>query len=145
MQDILTDQLYKYLEQNNPDILIALEDESAVSKYLSDKVSTIDSLVAQSQSEGNPAYIVEETCIEILTGDLRPSKFIYICAVLEEDFETTYHQLQQSGTLSFEAINMISECKPVFDEIGFTEENENSRQLRYIIMATISEYLNRHM
>lgn len=143
MQDILTDKLYKYLEQNNPDILIALEEDCAVTKYLSDKISTIDSLVAQLQSEGSPAYIIEETCIETLTGELRPSKFNYICAVLEEDFETTYHQLQQSGTLQFEAINMMSECKPVFDAIGFTEENENNRQLRYAIMGTISEYLNR--
>lgn len=143
MQDILTNKFYKYLEQNNPDILIALEEESAVTKYLLDKISTIDSLVAQLQSEGNAAYIVEETCIEILTGDLRPSKFNYICAILQEDFETTYHQLQQSGTLRFEAINMISECKPVFDTIGFTEENENNRQLRYAITGAISEYLNR--
>lgn len=145
MQDILTDKLYKYLEQNNPDMLIALEEERAVTKYLSDKVSAINKLPAQLESEGNPAYIVEETCIEILTGDLRPSKFNYICAVLEEDFETTCHQLQQSGTLRFEVINMITECKPVFDAIGFTEETENNRQLKYAITGAISEYLNKQM
>ncbi|HNP25069.1 MAG TPA: DUF1896 family protein [Panacibacter sp.] len=145
MHDILTDKLCKYLEQNNPDILISLEEKSGVTKYLSDQVSAIDKLPAKLESEGNPPYLIEEICMKILTEDLRPSKFNYICAVLEEDFETTYYQLQQSGTLRFEAINMITECKPVFDAIGFTEETENNRKLKYAITGVISEYLNKQM
>ena len=145
MQDILINKLHAYLEQNNPDILIALEEESNVTKYLTDKISTIDSLTSQLQSEGNPPYLIEEICMEILTKDLRPSRFNYICTILEEDFENTYHQFQLSGTLKLEVINMITEGEAVFEQVGFKEENENSRQLRYAITGTISEYLAKQM
>jgi len=143
MQDILINQLHEYIRQNNPDMLIVLEEEGSVTKYLSDKISTIDSLISQLQSEDNPPYLIEEICMEILTKDLRPSRFNYICNALEDDFENTFHQLQKSGTLRLEIVNMITECNPVFEQIGFTEENENSRALRYAITGTISEYLSR--
>lgn len=145
MQDTLINKLHSYIRQNNPDMLMALEEESSVTKYLLDKINAIDSLVAQLQSEENPPYLIEEICIEILTKDLKPSRFNYICTVLEEDFENTYHHLQQSGVLRLEVINMITKCEPVFEVIGFTEENEDSRQLRYAITGTISEYLNKQM
>lgn len=145
MQDTLINKLHAYIRQNNPDMLMALEEESSVTKYLTDKTSAVDSIAAQLQSEGNPPYIIETICMEILTEDLRPSRFNYICTVLEEDFENTYQQLQSSGALIPEAINMMGECKPVFEQVGFKEENENSRQLRYAITGTISEYLNKQM
>lgn len=145
MQDTLIKKLHEYIRQNNPDMLIVLEDEGCITKYLSDKISTIDSLISQLQSEGNPPYLIEEICMEILTKDLRPSRFNYICTILEEDFENTYHQFQLSGILKLEVINMITVCEPVFDQVGFKEENENSRQLRYAITGTISEYLGKQM
>jgi len=143
MQDILINQLHEYIRQNDPDMLIVLEEEGSVTKYLSDKISTIDSLISQLQSEGNPPYLIEEICMDILTKDLRPSRFNYICTVLEEDFENTFQQLRFSGTIKLEVINMITGCEPVFQQVGFTEENENSSLLRYAITGTISEYLSR--
>ncbi len=59
--------------------------------------------------------------------------------VLEEEFGTTYRQLQESGTLKFEIINLISLCQPLFEDLKFSEENENNHFLRYVIIGTISE------
>ncbi len=145
MQDNLINKLHVYLEQNNPDILIALEEESGVTKYLSDKISAVEKRINQLQSEGNPPYLIEETCMDILTKNLRPSRFNYICSVLDEDFEDTYQKLQESGPIKLEVINMISECEAVFEAIGFTEDNEESRPLRHAIIGTISEYLAKQM
>lgn len=145
MQDILINKLHLYLEQNNPDMLMALEEESSVTKYLTDKINTVGSLISQLQSEDNPPYLIEEICMGVLTKDLSPSRFNYICMVLEEDFENSYYQFQLSGALKLEVINMIMECTQVFESIGFTEENENSDQLRYAIIGTISEYLAKQM
>lgn len=140
MQDILIYKLHQYIRENNPDLLLQLEEDSKVTEYLSNKISTVDELLNQ-LDKGQPAYIIEEACMDILTQDLRPSKFNYICGILEEEFEATYTRLQNSGTLQFEVINLINHCQPVFDIIGFTEENEDNRELRYTITGAIREYL----
>jgi len=142
MQDILIKKLHEYIRENNPDLLLQLEEESKVTEYLSNKISTVDALLEELAKE-QPAYIIEEACMDVLTQDLRPSKFNFICGILEEEFEATYQQLQKSGTLPFEVINLINHCQPVFDTIGFTEGNEDNRELRYSITGAISEYLDR--
>ena len=140
MQDILIHKLHQYIRENNPDLLLQLEEDNKVTEYLSNKISTVDGLLNQ-LDKGQPAYIIEEACMNILKQDLRPSKFNYICIILEEVFEASYQQLHESGMLQFEVINLINHCQPVFDTIGFTEENEDNWELRYTITGAICEYL----
>ncbi len=141
MKDILNSRLHQYIKENNPDLLLQLEEQGKVSEYLSNKISSVETLFQQLEKE-HPAYIIEETCMNTLTEDLRPSKFNYICNILEEEFEATYHRLREAGALKFEAINLIEHCQPVFDELIFIKENEDDRQLKYLIIAKISDYLD---
>ncbi len=140
MKEILTNKLHQYISENNPDILLPLEEKSAVTEYLTNKASSVDALLKQ--LEGQPEYIIEESCLDALTQDLKPSKFNYIKNILEEEFEATYQQLKESGTLLFEAINLVNHCQPVFEDLHFNEENESNRFLRYAIIGSINEYLN---
>ena len=140
MHDILINKLYEYIKENNPDLLMQLEEEGGVTEYLSDKVDAVNAIISQQDKE-QPTYIVETTCMDVLTQDLRPSKFNYISSVLEEEFGTTYQQSQESGTIRFEVINLINKCHSVFDDLNFSEENEDNQFLRYCIIGTISEYL----
>ncbi|GAC1382556.1 MAG: hypothetical protein NVSMB45_08780 [Ginsengibacter sp.] len=139
MKEILITKLHQYLQENNPDVLLQLEESGKVTEYLSGQVNTADELLKQ--YEGQPHYIIEEVCMNALTQDLRPSKFNYIRNILEEEFENSYQQFLRSGTLQFEVINIIHDCKKIFKTIAFTEDNEDSRELRYIITGSISEYL----
>jgi hypothetical protein len=118
-----------------------LEEECKVKEYLSNKISTIKPLLEQLE-KGKPAYIIEETCMDILTKELRPSKFNYISNILEEEFEDTYQLLLESGTLKFEIINLINHCQSVFQAIEFTEEDDNPL-LNYAVTGAISEYLEK--
>jgi Domain of unknown function (DUF1896) len=139
MQDILINKLHQYIRENNPDVLLQLEEDGTVTEYLSNKLKLVDALLNQ-LDKGQPAYIIEEACMDVLTQDLRPSKYRYICNILEEEFEAIHQRLQQSGTLRMEVINLVNHSQPVFDAIGFAEENEDNRQLRYAITGTINEY-----
>jgi len=139
MEEILIKKLHEYIRENNPDLLLHLEEESKVTEYLSNKVNSVDKLITR--YKGQPEYIIEEACMSALTQDLRPSKFNYIKGILEEEFENRYQLFLDSGTLQFEVINIIHHCKKVFDTIAFTEDNDDSPELRYIITGTISEYL----
>lgn len=140
MNNILANKLHEYIAQNNPDVLIALQENNNVTGYLTDKVNSVKDLADQLEKENTPGYIIEELCMDTLTKDLKPSKFNYIRSILEENFESIYKQLRKSRTLVYEVMNLIDHCKLVFESQEFTEENENSRQLSYSITAVISEY-----
>ena len=139
MKKILFNKLHEYIRENNPDLLFQLEEDRRLTEYLSDKISTVSALIKQ-KNINEPAYIIEDTCMDILTQDLRPSKFNYISNLLQEEFGSAYIQLQEYGTLKFEVINMINLCLPVFEDLNFSEENEDNQFLRYAIIGTIKEY-----
>ena len=140
MQQALITKLHEYIRENNPDLLFQLEEDGKVTEYLSDKISTVSALIKQTEN-GKPAFIIEDACMDVLTQDLLPSKFNYISNLLQEEFEATYNQLQESGTLKFGVINLINQCQPVFADLNFSEENEDNQFLRYAIIGTISGYL----
>ena len=139
MKKILINKLHEYIRENNPDLLFQLEEDRKVTEYLSDKINTVSALIKQMDT-GEPAYIIEDACMYVLTQDLRPSKFKYISNLLQEEFESAYNQLQEYGTLKFEVINLINQCQSVFDDLNFSEENEDNQFLRYAIIGAISEY-----
>ncbi len=143
MQEILITKLHKYILENNLDLVIALQERDNVEGYLKEKVSSIDALLTQLMIEDVPGYIIEERCMDTLTQDLRPSKFNYLASVLEDEFESEYFRLKENGTLPYEVINLIELCNPVFETIGFTEDNENDRHLRYAIAGVIKEYFEK--
>lgn len=140
MQETLIVKLHQYILDNNLDLLILLQEEGNVESYLKEKVLSIDTLFHKLIAEDVPEYLIEERCMDVLTQDLRPSKYNYLTSVLEEEFESKYFQLKENGTLSFEVINLIESCNSVFETVGFTEDNENDRHLRYVIVGTIQEY-----
>jgi hypothetical protein len=140
MKKILINKLHQYIRENNPDVLIQLEEDGVVTEYLINKIGTVDALLKH-VDKGQPAYIVEDACMEVLTQDLKPSKYNYISNLLEEEFENYHLQLKESGTLQFETINLINYCHSTFEDLVFNEKNENNRFLRYAISGCISEYL----
>ncbi len=140
MQQALITKLHEYIRENNPDLLFQLEEDGKVTEYLSGKISTVSALIKQTEN-GKPAYIIEDACMDVLTQDLRPSKFNYISNLLQEEFESTYNQLQESGAIKFEVINLINQCQSVFADLNFSNENEDNQFLRYAIIGSISEYL----
>ncbi len=140
MQEVLIAKLHQYITDNNPDLLITLQQEGSVSGYLREKVAAIDLLVNELLASGTPAYIIEERCMDELTKELRPSKYNYLISILEEEFEADYYRLKESGLLTYEIINLLESCSPVFETSSFTEENENDRHFRYAIIGTVKEY-----
>lgn len=140
MQKILIVKLHQYILENNLDLLITLQEQGNEESYLKEKMSSIDTLLDQLMNENTPAYLIEERCMDVLTQDLRPSKYNYLTSVLEEEFENNYSRLKRNGTLPYEVINLIELCNPLFETIGFTEGNEDDRHLRYAITGAILEY-----
>ena len=136
------DKLRGYLAENSPEILLSLQQDFSVTQYLQDKVYNVMPFAQELLAEGKPQYIIEELSMRELTKELRPSKFLYIRSLLEDEFLATYSLFREMGVLTYEVVNMLEACKPVFDSLGFTEGNEDDRHLRYAVTGTIYQYLN---
>jgi hypothetical protein len=63
MREILMSKLYAYLIDNNPDILVALQEDKKLGEYLKQKWESIEPQSTQLFKEGKPAYIIEELCL----------------------------------------------------------------------------------
>jgi hypothetical protein len=142
MRETLIKKLHYYLVHNHLDLLITLQEDKKVTSYLEDKVHAVMPLAEQYITEKRPAYVIEALCLDELTKDLRPSKFEYIRKVLEDEFSTIHWRLREQGTLTYEIINIIGFCKPVFFNLGFTEENEDDPALRNAVIGTVHDYLS---
>lgn len=141
MKEILISKLLEYIRDNNPDILFALEAEDKLRLWLYSKVDSVQSVWQQMETDKQPAYIIEETCLNELTRELKPSRYNYILNLLEQEFESNCNKLAKSGLLQHEVVNMISYCDSVFNDLKFSEENEDNHFIRYAICGAISEYL----
>lgn len=141
MQEMLKEKLWTYIVHNNPDLMMNLQQDYAVTHYLEEKVNGIQLLTSQLQAENKPGYVIEALCMEVLTKDLLPSKFNYISNILENEFTQDFRFLKESGLLTYEIVNLISESETVFETLGFGEENEQNRMLSYAIIGTIRQYM----
>jgi hypothetical protein len=115
-------KLHRQLASLDPALYIHLQEKRQVTEYL------ILSLLVPGVPE------------EVLSNSLFPSRFDYLNAVLEEEFEETWLQFSKNGILTYELINLVAECEPDFAVFNFPE-NEDSRMLRYAIIGTIAQYL----
>ena len=142
METALKERLWQYISSHNPELMYELQEEYRVSAYLEEKISAMLPEVEYLLNEGVPALTVQEICIEQMTEELKPSKFLFIKRILEEEFPTTYEVLQQSYLLNYEVLNIMDCCKDIFEKFGFEEQNGIQRSLRYAIIGEIDHYLS---
>jgi len=142
MEDLLKEKLWFYIIHNNPDLMFTLQEDYSVLDYLNEKISSVKSILNDMLSDGTPQYIIEEICLNVLTEDLKPSRFLYIRSLLSDEFEKTYAVFEESGILTYEVINLMESCKDIFETIGFTKENEEDPNLRNALIGQIADYLN---
>jgi hypothetical protein len=141
MQEQLISKLHAYLVQNHLDLLISLQEDHRLAPYLKNKVASIQELIYSLIAEKRPAYVIEALCLEELTRDLRPSRFNYMKNLLEEEFGAEYGRMRESGILTYEVINLIGACEPIFEVFGFSEDTQDNKELRYAVMGMIAEYM----
>lgn len=137
MEELLKLKLRSYLAQNRPDLLISLQQTGSTGAYLDDKMAQLNGLPERLLDEGKPPYIITELCMAALTADLGPSRFHVLSAIVDEDFLPIADTLRVNGLLTYELLNLLHVCEPVFEELGTDEDN---RMLRYALTGTIQDY-----
>ncbi len=142
MKAWLAEKLHQYIAEQNPEVLLKLQEGMKVTTYINDRVLQIIPRVRQWLSEGMMISEAEERAVKEMTADLRPSRFLYLKNILEEDFPKEAEAFRESGVLTYELVNLIGHCDETFRDFQFCEENQHNRKLRYAIIADIADYLN---
>lgn len=143
MQMILKEKLWAYIVHNNPDLLFKLQEEYSVAQYLEEKVSNVMPILIRLLSEERPQYVIEELCLNAMTEELRPSRFLFVQSVLAEEFDSDHRRLKVEGRLTYEVLNMLDDCKAIFDELGLSEENKQDGKIYYAVYRQIGDYLKK--
>lgn len=143
MEHVLARKLHGYIINNHPELLLSLPPQQSADSYIEEKVNAISPMVAELLTARKPMYIIEDLCFRELIKDLQPSRYNYIKGILEEEFEEAFQNFKKSGVLTYEIVNMIGACEPVFSELNFSEENIENRRIRYAVIGVISDYLKR--
>ena len=145
MEQVLVSKLHDYLIQNNVDLIISLQTQNNIAQYLKEKVDSIGSLLDELLTQNTPAYVIEEICMDKLTKGLSPSRFNYVNSILEEEFETDFLTMKENGILTYEVINLLEVCKPVFENFGFTEQPQKDKHLHYAIAGTLNDHFTKQV
>src|SRR5690606_20679663 len=90
---------------------------------------------------GTRGDAIHELCMNEMTDELKPSRYHYISHILAEEFEEHYERLKESGMLTYETVNLVTECKETFEAAHFSETNQECAQLRGAIFMKITNYL----
>jgi hypothetical protein len=141
MKELLLRRLHSYLLEYHTDLLISLQEDHRLTEYLHRKVSSVKNYWEQLQVENRPDYVIEALCLEELTCDLRPSRFAFVRNLLEEEFDTDYRRMLDCGILSYEVINLIGACEPIFGIYGLTDDTDDRKELRFAVIGMISKYI----
>lgn len=142
MEQILIHQLHSYMLQNNPDLLLALQGTGKVTEYLEQKVQTayplLDRLVEEETSPG----FIEEECMDFLTRDLKPSRYLFLSDFLETQFSTKYLRWKQQGILVYKIANLEALLIPIFEDFQFSEDSQTDTAFKYVLLKKIQEYFH---
>lgn len=141
MHQQLKESLWAYIVHNNPELMFNLQEDYSVTRYLDEKVSSVMPKVLQLLEQDKPGHVIHELCMAQLTDDLKPSKYQYIKKVLKHEFELFYERFKEEGILTYEAVNLIEHCEPVFKELCFNAESENNSVIWAGVTGAVAEYL----
>ena len=136
MTDKLQGLLLGYIKENNPELLWQLEQDDALHAWVMEKMKEGELVL----NNARPSVLNESECLEILTADLKPSKFTYVRDLFEAEFTDEYERMQKAGTLPYELMNMVSACHDLFDNMPLIEDIENPH-LDHAAAGIINDYL----
>lgn len=142
MEQILINQLHSYMLLNNPDLLLALQGTGKVTEYLEEKVQTAYPLLDQLVAEEAPPSFIEEQCLDFLTKDLKPSRFLFLSDFVAQQFPSMHRRWKEAGLLVYEIANLEALLINIFEDFRFSELSDSDTPFKYVLLKKIQEYIH---
>lgn len=136
MSDKLQGLLLGYIKENNPDLLVQLEQDDALHQWVVEKIQEVELVL----NHAKPTKLTDAAFMEIFASDLQPARFRYIKDLLETEFSDIYERMLEAGTLNYEMVNMVSACRYLFEDMPLIDDMVNP-QLDHAVANVINDYL----
>lgn len=140
MISILKEKLWHYIIWHNPDLVYSLQERYKVDTYLEEKVSSVMPIALRMLEEGKGGRQIHELCLEQMTRELKPSRYLFIIKIIEREFEEQYDRLRELGLLAYEGVNLVEHCHNVFEKYCFATGNADSEVVYQAIKDKIADY-----
>jgi hypothetical protein len=137
MSDKLQGLLLGYIKENNPDLLMQLDEDDALHAWVIEKIHEVELVLGDAKARRVP----DNEFMDLMTVDLKPSKFHYMRDLLEDQFPEEFDQLLASGELRFEVIQMIGLCNHLFEAMPLREDIDENAQLDHAVKTVMTNYL----
>lgn len=141
MESILLQKLSRYIVDHNPELIINDTPGYSLASLLRDKINAVKPMLWELIEAKTPEYIIVDTCFSLLIADLRPSKANYIKNLLETEFPAYFYRWQNAGILTYETLQLMKRCEPLFIGYGFNEQNVHNKFLKNAMIEQIRDYL----
>lgn len=101
----LEKRFWAHLYVNHYEFILELEQAQIFETYMKEVMRSVTSLLEKLLSEGNPDYVVEELCLNMLLEEVRPAHFPYFLQVFSEQLAEIYQIWHKKGILKVQIIN----------------------------------------
>jgi len=137
MEKQLNERLWKFITEHNPELMFSLQENYSMTPYLAEKIKSIQPQLKAWKQIGYPESSIFLLAMEVLTSELKPSRFQFITSLLKKDFPSHYNQFKEQGILTHKTLALVDLCKVAFDSIRFSESHCNSQRFRAAISGII--------
>ncbi len=137
MKSQLKELLWKYITEHNPELMFSLQENYAVHPYLNEKINSILPQLKSWKKIGYPDPAICILGLEVLTLDLKPSRFHFISKLLEHEFPEQFCAYKDQGVLAYQTLAIVDLCQEAFDSIQFCESHYYSERFKDAICGII--------
>ncbi|MCE7044064.1 DUF4133 domain-containing protein [Dyadobacter sp. CY312] len=143
MEELLTAECYPYFFLDNPEILIKDSRLFSRPRELKRKVRQTSQRIREMIANGIGSQQVIDQSVELITAELRPSRFGYVCALIASEFPRTFLRWVKIDALADQVLDVLSGCEPVFSLLKFNALAAEQHGIYSTVTAFIGHYLKR--
>ena len=143
MEDLMMTGHYPFLYLDNPEILIKDYQLFSNHSILKKKVNKTCSKIREMIALGGAQVDVIDQSVELITAELRPSRFGYVCAMIASEFPKTFLKWVRINELTDQVLDVVSACEPVFSLLKFNSHTAEQHSIYTTVSNFIMHYLKR--
>lgn len=141
MEELLLAESHAYLYLDNPEILLKDSQLHCRGGSLNKKVNKTCTRIKKMIASGfSPDEIIDQS-VELITAELRPSRFGYVCAVIASEFPNTFIRWVKTNALTDQVLEVLSACEPVFSLLKFNVRTAEQHSIYTTVTNFIRHYL----